>query len=76
MLKEVSCMTTSLLAIYSFYDSVSISPEHLKRSICQGHCIYFTALVVAIDYEKRSVFDSRKFEEYVCLGKIIVALSI
>ena len=48
-----------------FYDSVIFSPERLKRSICQGHCVYFTALVTTIRYNKRSGVDSRKIEEYV-----------
>ena len=55
-------MTTSFLAIYFFYDSVIISREHLKRSTCQGLCVYFTTLVAGIHYNKRSVVDSRKFE--------------
>ena len=48
-----------------FYGSVIISRKHLKRFICQQHCVYFTALVAAIHYDKRSVFDSRKFEGYI-----------
>ena len=73
-LKEVCYMTTLFSAIYFFYDSVIISREHLKRSMCQGHCAYFTALVVTMHYDKRSVFNSRKFEGYVYLRKTMVAL--
>ena len=43
-----------------FYDSVIISREHLKKSTCQGNCVYFTTLFATIHYNKRSVVDSRK----------------
>ena len=65
ILKEACFMTTPFPPIYIFYDGVIISREHVKRSICQGHCVHFTALVVAIHYDQRSVFDSTKFR--VCL---------
>ena len=59
-------MTISFRAIrFFFYDSVIISREHWKQSTCQGNCVYFTKLVAAIHYNKRSVVDSRKNEEYV-----------
>ena len=48
MLNEVCYLTTSIRAIYFFYESVIISREHLKRSICQEHCFYFTTLVATI----------------------------
>ena len=67
-------MTTSFPAIHFFYDSVIISREHLKQSTCQGNCVYFSTLVATIHYNKRSVVDSRKIEEYVYLRKTIVAL--
>ena len=35
---------------------------------------FFTTLFATIHYNKRSVVDLRKFEEYVYLGKAIVAL--
>ena len=76
ILKEVCYMMTSFPAIHFFYDRVIISREHLKWSICQGHCVYFTALAAVIHYNKRSVVDSRKFEGYVYLMKTIVALWI
>ena len=74
MLKEVCHMATSFPAIYFLYDSAIILREHLKQSICQGHCVYFTTLVVAIYYDKQTVFDSRKFERYFCLRKTMVGL--
>ena len=33
-------------------------------ALCQGHYVYFTALIVTIHYSKRSVVDSRKLEGY------------
>ena len=60
ILKEVCFMTTSFPAIHFFYDSVIISREHLKKSTCQGNCVYFTTLFATIHYNKRSVVDSRK----------------
>ena len=74
ILKEVCYLTASVAVIHFFYGSVMISREHLKRSICQGHCVYFTTLVATIHYYKRSVVDLRKFEGYVYLRKAIVAL--
>ena len=74
MSKEVCYMTSSFLAICFLHDSVIVLREHLKRSICQKHCVCFTTLVVAICYDKQSVFDSRLFEGYVYLRKTMVAL--
>ena len=51
-------MTTSFPASHFFYDSVIISREHLKKSTCQGNCVYFTILFATIHYNKRSVVDS------------------
>ena len=48
ILNEVCYLTTSIEAIYFFYNSVIILREHLNRSICQGHCVYFTTLVAII----------------------------
>ena len=48
ILNEVCYLTTSIGAIYFFYNGVIISWEHLKRSICQGHSVYFTGLVATI----------------------------
>ena len=48
MLKEVCYLATSIAANHFFYGNIIISREHLKRSICQGHCVYFTTLVAAI----------------------------
>ena len=73
ILKEVCYMTTSFPASHFFYDSVIISREHLKQCTWQGNCIYFT-LVGVIHYNKWSVVDSRKIEEYVYLRKTIVVL--
>ena len=60
ILKEVCFITTSFPAIHFFYNSVIISREHLKKSTCQGNCVYFTTLFATIHYNKRSVVDSRK----------------
>ena len=46
ILNEVCCLTASIAVMHFFYGSVIISREHLKRFICQGHCVYFTTLVV------------------------------
>ena len=43
-----------------FCDSVIISREHLKKSTCQGNCVYFTTRFATIHYNKRSVVDLRK----------------
>ena len=48
ILNEVCYLTASIGPIYLFYNSVIISREQLKRSICQGHCVYFTTLVATI----------------------------
>ena len=48
ILNEVCYFTTSIGAIYFFYNSVIISRVHLKRSICQGHCVYFRTIVATI----------------------------
>ena len=74
MFKEVCYMTTSFPAIYFFYDSVIISWEHLKRSICQGDCVYFQRLVAVIHYDKWFACDSIKFEGYAHLRKTMVVL--
>ena len=46
LLNEVCYLTVSIAAIHFFYGSVIIS--HLKRSMRQGHCAYFTTLVATI----------------------------
>ena len=75
ILKDSLCLTTSIAAILFFYGTVIISWEHLKRSICQGHWVYFTTLIAILQKSKRSVVDSRKFEGYcVYLKKAIVAM--
>ena len=63
-----------ILAIHFSYDSVIILREHLKWSkvICQGHCVYFTTTIVAINHNERSVVGSRKIERYVYLRKTII----
>ena len=48
ILNEVCYLTTSIGAIYFLYNSVIISREHLKRSICKGRYVYFTTLVANI----------------------------
>ena len=57
-----------------FYDSIIFSWEYLTRFICQGQRACFTTLVVAIQFNQQSVFDSRKLEEYVYLRKAVPAL--
>ena len=74
ILKEICYMMTSFPIIHFFYDSVIFLGERLKQSICQGHCVYFLTVVASIHYNKRSVVDSRKIEEYVYFRKTIVAL--
>ena len=66
------CINLKVCYLMTF--SVIISREHLKRTISQGHCAYFTTLVAIIYYNKRYVFDSRKFEGYVYLKKTILVL--
>ena len=41
-----------------FYNNVINSRKHLRKSICQGNCVYFT-LFATIHYSERSVVDSR-----------------
>ena len=40
ILEEVCYFTTSITAIHFFHGSAIISREHLKRFICQGHCLF------------------------------------
>ena len=82
ILKEVCFMTTSFPNIHFFYyDSVIISREHLKKSICQRNCVYFTTPFATIHWNKRSVVGSRKswrvclFQENHC-GPSILKVSI
>ena len=82
ILKEVCFMTTSFPTIHFFYyDSVIISREHLKKSICQRNCVYFTTPFATIHWNKRSVVGSRKswrvclFQENHC-GPSILKVSI
>ena len=71
----IYCYLTRLFAAIHFYfGSVIILREDLKRYICQGNCVYFTTLVTASHYYKRSVVNSRKLEGYVYLRKAIKAL--
>ena len=74
MLKEVCYSEPSIVAPppppppppppHFFYGSIINSEGHLKRSTRQRHCVYLTAIVAATHYNKRSVVDSRKREEY------------
>ena len=41
-----------------FYGTAIISRERLNQSLYQGHCVYFTTLIAAIHYSKRSVVNS------------------
>ena len=73
ILKEVCYMTTSFPGIRFFHENLIISRERLIRFIFQRDCVYFTALVAIIHYNKRkrSVIDSTKiivclFEENHC----------
>ena len=52
ILNEVCYLTTSIAAIHFLRSRVIISQEHLKRSICQGHCVCFTTLVATTHYKK------------------------
>ena len=47
-MNKVCYLKTSIGAIYFFCNNVTISLEHVKRSICQRHCFYFTTLVATI----------------------------
>ena len=73
ILNKVCYLTASIAAIHFYYGSVIISRKQLKRSICQGRCVYFTTFVATNRpyYNKQPVVDSRKFE-YVYLRKVIV----
>ena len=51
-----------------FFDGSAWSDPYVKDTV------YFTALVATIYYNKRSVVDSKKIEEYVYFRKTIVAL--
>ena len=48
LLNEVCYLKTSIAVIHFFYGSVIILRQHLKRSICQGHYVYFITLVATI----------------------------
>ena len=48
ILNEVCNWTASIAVIHFFYGSVTVSWEHLKLSICQGHCVYFATLIATI----------------------------
>ena len=65
---------TWIVPIHFVYGGAIISRELLKQSICQRHCVYFTILAAAIDYNQWFVDDSRKLERYVHFRKAIVAL--
>ena len=73
-LKEVCYMTTSIPAIHFFCGGAIIKWNHLRGSICQGHFVYFMALVLAIHYNKQSVANWGKFEGHVYMRKAIVAV--
>ena len=61
-------------SVFSVVGSLITSWENPNQSICQGHCVYYTTPVEVIHYNKQSVVDSKKFEEYIYLMKVIVAL--
>ena len=48
ILNEVCYLTASIRATYFFYNTLIISREHLKRSVCQGGCVYFKTLIATI----------------------------
>ena len=48
ILNEICYWTTSIGVIYFLYNSVNVLREDWKQSICQGHCVYFTTVVVTI----------------------------
>ena len=63
ILKEVCYMTTSFPAIHCHFFKGAIEAIHMSRNIA--------TLVATIHYNKRSVVDSRKIEEYAYLRKTI-----
>ena len=73
ILNEVYYLITSIATIHFLYGSAITSQEHLKRSICQGHCVYLTTRVVTMHYNKLSVLIRENLNE-VYLRKYIVAL--
>ena len=60
ILNEFCYLTTSIGAIYFFYNSVIISREHLKRSIFQVHCVYFSTFVATIHIIKSCLWLIRE----------------
>ena len=56
-----SVISRHLLELFIFfYNSVIISWEHLKRSICQGHCVYFRTIVATIHNIKNGLWLIRE----------------
>ena len=65
----------AIAAIYFFTLLSLFHGSTYEAVICQGHCVYLTALIEAIHYNKRSVADSREFEGCcVYVRKTIVVL--
>ena len=73
-MNEVCYLMSSVGAIYFFYNSVNVLREHLKRSICQPHCVTFTALVPTIHVITRGLWLIQEKLNNVYLRKAIVAL--
>ena len=75
ILNEVCYLTTSIGAVYFFCNSVIISWEHLKRFICQGHCVYFATLVATIHIITSGLWLIRKKMNMFFWGKLLYSCS-
>ena len=75
ILNEVCYLTTSIGAVYFFCNSVIISLEHLKRFICQGHCVYFATLVATIHIITSGLWLIRKKMNMFFWGKLLYSCS-
>ena len=75
ILNEVCYLTTSIGAVYFFCNSVIISQEHLKRFICQGHCVYFATLVATIHIITSGLWLIRKKMNMFFWGKLLYSCS-
>ena len=70
VLKVAYYSTTSITAIGFCYVIISrmiIWREHLKPSICQGHCVYFKTLVSTIHYLTSGLWLNRNSLNGICI---------
>ena len=68
ILKHVCYLRTSVTAIHFLHCHSFTVGSTWSDPIYQGYCVYFTALITAINYKNWSVVYSRKFEGYLlCL---------